>query len=111
MFTPDDAQGYQLDVSIGSEPLLMYEHGGAAFAVIGGTWVSGGFSAELVKIESRGGKMVATSLLQLPAPPVDGVVRDDRVLVKLDRNGWVDLTVPQAPRWLGCSAEPRANRR
>lgn len=106
LFTPDDRPGYQLATSIGSEPRLMYTRDDAAFAVIGGNWVADGFSAELLRIAPVDGVMQTTTQLQLPAPPLDALYRNGRVLLHLERNGWVDVTDPQAPQWLGCGETP-----
>ncbi|KFN49161.1 hypothetical protein P873_11950 [Arenimonas composti TR7-09 = DSM 18010] len=62
----------------------------------------------MLEVERVDGAVRTSSLLQLPAPPVDAIRRDGRVLLHLERNGWVDFGDPEAPRWLGCELPAHA---
>lgn len=90
-----------------AEPLLLFEFDRTVLYIAGGSERSSkGVFAELGRVITTAGGTKAESLLTLPAPPTDAIVRQGRLLLALEGNGWVDLTHPKAPRWLGCGAEP-----
>ncbi|GAB2664103.1 hypothetical protein GCM10027193_17730 [Arenimonas aestuarii] len=93
-------------VTTRAEPLVLFAFDAGHYYIAGGSERSRkGVFAELGRVSVSAGTMQAQSLLTLPAPPTDVVVRDGRLLLRLEGNGWMDATNPKAPRWLGCGAD------
>lgn len=101
-FTPDDQA--RVDVMrTSAEPLVIFPWKGRTYVVAGGASVPDrGQYAELLQISRNGSGMAVRGLMNLPAAPTDVIVRDGRLLMQLKANGWVDLSDPNEPRWIGC---------
>jgi len=101
LYTPDDKPGYLVE-HVNAEPLVIFAWQGGHYAIAGGQFTRQWTWPRLDRLEVVDGKFKALPLINLPAVPTDVIDRDGRLLLRLQDNGWVDLTDPKAPEWLGC---------
>jgi hypothetical protein len=98
IYTPFGTDEGEQVARLGAEPLTLFEWRHRFYLL--GMAAAEAALAELVP--TKDGYRLET-LLSLPAKPQDVVARDGRLLVRLDRNGWSDVTDVHAPKWLGCT--------
>lgn len=85
------------------EPSVIFMYREAVYAVTAGMEGGHGYLARFDCVRKRGKAWSTEALLTLPAPAKDVVIEGERVLVRLESNGWVDVTDWRDPHWLGCT--------